>query len=166
MKECKKNQKGITLIALVLTIIVLSILAGVSIGEASKRKNSVREAKDVTAFSELTKIQQAILERYIKYKQFGNINELVGEKLEYTYVQNLLNEYEIELKVNSIDADDDEYKYYKLDKEGLKTLGLSNIHNNDEFIVNYSSGEVFNKSKKKATNGTVLYIEAYVERRK
>ena len=60
MSNMVKEEKGITIIALVITIIVLLILTGVSIGEISKRKSSVNEAKDQIAFSELTKIQQAI----------------------------------------------------------------------------------------------------------
>ncbi len=56
-----KNNKGITLIALVITIIVLSILAGVTLRTLSGRRGLINQAQEaerehnkVTAFEEVT----------------------------------------------------------------------------------------------------------------
>ena len=165
MKSKLKEEKGITLIALIITIIVLIILAGVSIGEISSRKNSVNESKDTTAFSELTKIQQAVMETYLKYKQFRNINVLKGIQMTYADTVSEFNQLESteSLKVLSYDENSEtkpEIYYYKLQKEHLTEMGLNNINNDDEYIVNYSSGEVFNITQRKTANGNALYIYA------
>ena len=159
MKKYINDQKGITLVSLIVTVIVLIILAGISIGQIAGEKNSIDKTGDTTAFSELTKIQQAILERYIKYKQFGDANILIGEVLEYEDVQDALGQVNVNLKVEDLDGEENiEYQYYKLTKSNLEILGLTNIKNNDEYIVNYSSGEVFNFSKKNDSNNKPLYI--------
>ena len=53
----KKEKKGITLIALIITIIVLLILAGVSIslvvGENIKRRNKRRTSSRASRFMEI-----------------------------------------------------------------------------------------------------------------
>ena len=69
MKNIVKSQKGITLMALVITIIVLLIIAGIGIGEIIGNSGDINQTEDVLALSELKKIQQAVLENYIKYKQ-------------------------------------------------------------------------------------------------
>ena len=50
MKKCRKNPRGITLIALVITIIVLLILAGISIQAITNQGLFARakEAKEKT----------------------------------------------------------------------------------------------------------------------
>lgn len=159
-----KEEKGITIIALVITIILLLILIGISIGEILKRKNSVNESKDQIAVTELTKIQQAVMETYIKYKQLGNENVLKGTQMTYAAALSDFNQLGSgqSLKINtSYDNEevvDASIFYYKLQKANLAELGLSNINNNDEYIVNYSTGEVFNITQKKAINGSALYI--------
>ena len=60
-----RKNNGITLIALVITIIVLLIISGISIGGTIKINE---QAKDSVAISELNMIQHAILERYTKSK--------------------------------------------------------------------------------------------------
>ena len=45
MKSFRRNNSGITLIALVITIIVLLILAGVTIATISRRKWNINKSK-------------------------------------------------------------------------------------------------------------------------
>ena len=45
-----------------------------------------------------------------------------------------------------------------LDKASLLEIGIRDT--DDEYIVNYVSGEVINITKKKTTKGNVLYIRA------
>lgn len=160
MEEKINNQKGITLVALVITIIVLMILAGIGIGQIFGEKNSISESKEETAFSELTKIQQAIIEKYIKYQQFKNKNILIGEEIDYNDAQTALAQIKSNEELKVSNRDGVEFQYYKLTVENLKILGLENIHNNDEYIVNYATGEVMNITQKKTKNGGVLYIYA------
>ena len=165
MKNIIKEKKGITLIALVITIIVLLILAGVSLGELIGKKTSITESKDKTALSELTKIQQAVIEIYLKYTQLGNKMILKGTSMTYADALSEFNQLgsSESLKVQSYDGiseTDPGLFYYRIGPSNLKEMGLENIHREDEYVVNYSTGEVFNISQKKLNNGDVLYIYA------
>ena len=160
MKNIVKSQKGITLMALVITIIVLLIIAGIGIGEIIGNNGDINQTKDALALSELKKIQQAVIETYLKYKQLNNESVLIGIPVEYENAQLYLSEVKPgeDLKVNNLN--EAEYKYYELTKENLKTLGLENIHNDDKYYVNYSTGEVFNYTQKQTLKNEALYIYA------
>lgn len=56
-----KNNKGITLIALVITIIILLILAGVSVSVLFGQEGLVEKAKWSAFASDLTKIEESII---------------------------------------------------------------------------------------------------------
>lgn len=164
MKEIVKSQNGITLIALVVTIIVLIILASIGIGELSNNNEDVAQTKNTIALSELSKVQQAVIENYLKYVQLKNDSFLtkVGKKIEdeteYNEINNEFKEIsgkDLKLGFNT----DIDKSYYKLSGEDLKALGLENIHNNDVYVVNYSTGEVFNYTQKKTATGEVLYVK-------
>lgn len=162
MNNIVKSQKGITLMALVVTIIILLIIAGIGIGEIAGNGGDINQTEDVMALSELKKIQQAVLETYIKYKQLGNKNVLIGNEIGNNTAQGELSAIRrgLELKTNAEQQSMPEYKYYELDKNQLTSLGLDNIHNNDKYIVNYSTGEVFNITQKKTAKGDILYVYA------
>ena len=58
MRDIK--EKGITLIALVITIIVLLILAGVTIGMITEENGIIRQAKEAKEQTEIASIEEAI----------------------------------------------------------------------------------------------------------
>ena len=169
MNNKVKSQKGITLIALVITIIVLLILATIGIRELTGNKNDIKQTRNALALAELEKVQQVVLETDLKYKQLGNNSLLIGDEVTY---------YEAEYELSQINPDEvlkgncnpeiitnpanikPEDKYYKLNKYNLKTLGMENISNDDEYIVNYSTGEVFNIKQKRTSQGEALYVYA------
>lgn len=165
MDKIVKNNKGITLMALIITIIVLSILTAIGIGSATGMKGSVTESKEAIATTELYKIQQAVLENYVKYKQLNQQRFLKGDKITFDEANKEFkklgfNESE-NLKVASydgVDGTDPSLFYYKLEKMHLKEMGLQNINEDYIYIVNYSSGEVFNITQKKSVSGTILYV--------
>lgn len=83
-----KNQKGITLIALVITIIVLLILAGVSIAMLTGENGLLTQAtsaKDETKIAEIAEnVQISISAAYAAYKNPNtpvpfNIDNIVNE---------------------------------------------------------------------------------------
>lgn len=165
MKKLLNNNKGITLMALVITIIVLMILAGISIGSATGMHGSVNQSKEAMIIAELSKIQQVVLENYIKYKQINQPRFLKGEKLTFAKAKAEFDKLgfsgDESLKVASYDGineTDPAIFYYKLNKMHLKEMGLQNINNENEYIVNYSSGEVFNITQKKTSSGDILYV--------
>lgn len=161
MNNIVKSQKGITLMALVVTIIILLIIAGIGIGEIAGNGGNINQTEDVMALSELKKVQQAVLETYIKYKQLGNENVLIGTRISWDIAQDELHAIKsgLELKTNG-SQQSKEYGYYELNREHLNNIGLDNIHNDDKYIVNYSTGEVFNITQKKTAKGDILYVYA------
>lgn len=165
-----KNNKGITLIALTITIIVIIIIA--SVGTYSGVQ-ALKDAKEEAQIAEVGMIQQAILENYTKYKTTGNIKYLVGTQIDYTIVEKVINdinrkasEAEIMLKISKSDYEsldfsidnNKQYAYYELDKEHLVALGIQ--QEEETFIVNYSTGEVINKDLLVTRKGKPLYIYA------
>lgn len=162
-----KNQKGITLMGLVVTIVLIIILAGIGLGASVNMVDNVGRSQDATAVSDLQKIQQAIFEVYTKYMQTKNASLLIGTKMSYNEAKaveqefkNLENGESISLKQNTYNLDNakPEECYYKLDKEQLIELGMSRVKDKTEYIVNYSTGEVFENFYKKTETGTILYV--------
>lgn len=151
--EKLKNRQGVTLIALVITIIILLILSGMGIYMGI---NSVTQAKDSKIMAELNMVQHAILQQYTKYQTTKDLATLVGIKMEYAQVQEIANKMGITL-VSIPDAYQNK-DYYRLDKASLLALGITN--SSDEYIVNYISGEVMNITVEKTSKGKPLYTKA------
>lgn len=88
MKEILKNRKGITLIALIVTIIVLLILAGISIGAITSNNgiiNQAKNAKNDTEYSQWEEqIDVAIVDAENKHREptmDDVIAELINKKV-------------------------------------------------------------------------------------
>lgn len=171
MKKLKMNKEaGITLIALIITIIVLTIIASVA---TYSGVDALRQSKEETQLAEVGMVQQAILENYTKYKMVKNEKYIVGTAItNYGEVENIVKEINnkasknIYLKVPSkyyeylneptSDKFDKSYYYYELNKNDLETLGIK--QEEDTFIVNYVTGEVINKDLLVTGRGNPLYI--------
>lgn len=158
-----KDNKGITLMALVITIIILLILLTVGIGTATGIKSNIMNSKETIAKSDLAKVQQAVTETYIRYKQSGdNERVLYGIKLSYTSAKTSFDRIGSSESLKSVysESETDASKYYyKLEKIHLKQMGLEDL-GEDEYIVNYSTGEAFNIVNYKTGSGYVLYTYA------
>lgn len=153
------NQKGITLIALSITIIILLILAGITINMG---KNGIQDSKEDAKLSELGMIQNAVLQR--KTKADLTKEEYPGETILEAGItlESVINE--INSNVNSEntitrkDSNDEDYYLLSNENSGLRELGITNSE--DEYIVNYETGEVFNYTEKVTKSGKPLYIYA------
>lgn len=139
-----KNNKGITLIALMITIIILLIISSVVITSSLQGVNETQSNK---AESELNMVQHAIVERYTKYKLTKDEDLFVGTAIENSSSLPALQDSKT-WKVTSFD--NNSKKYYYLKMTDLNSLGLDNDNidttnnlNDNLFIVNYSSGEVY-----------------------
>lgn len=155
MEIRKKNEQAITLIALVITIVVMLILAGITINMGLQ---GVDEAKDNKLISELGMVNHALLERKTKasltheeypgtpYTDFSEINTIIGE----------INSQNTESKTITLKDTENPENYYLLDKTALKQLGVTDTE--DEYIVNYETGEVINKTQKVTPSGKALYM--------
>lgn len=148
-----KTQKGITLVSLVITIIILLIISSIGVNLGI---NGINNTKDSKLEAELNMVQHAILEQYTKYKTTRDVVYLVGNKMTEEQLNGITEELGITL-VNIPNTYSNK-EYYKLDKASLKEIGIQDT--NDEYIINYISGEVINITKKRLSDNTPLYTKA------
>ena len=144
-----RDNKGITLIALTITIIVLLIIAGITI---SGGRESVKMSQSNKLLAELDMVQHACLERYAEYKLTKNENLLIGTQIEYSVAKTLANQ------MGYTDDFPEEGTFYELNPENsevMQSLGISNIE--DTYIVNYENGIVMNKTTTETPLGKALY---------
>lgn len=147
-----EEQKGITIITLVITVIVLMIISGIGITMGT---NAIKSTKDNKLTSELVIVQQAILEQYTKYQVTKDSSYLLGDKVKSEEMNQIAKDLNIQLA--SIPDTYSNKEYYRLDKASLLEIGIQDT--DDEYIVNYISGEVINITKK-TTSNNALYIRA------
>ena len=144
-----RKNNGITLVALVITIVLLLIIASISITGTMRGQKQTQKS---VALTELNMVQHAILERYTKAKLTKET--LPGQSVTSTQLQQEIDEIEeksgatIALKGNTED-------YKLLDFEALQDLGMENYKS--EYIVNYSTGEVIDITRQVTEDGEVLY---------
>lgn len=143
-----RENKGITLVVLVITIIVLIIISGISITGTVKNQ---KEAQENVQITELTMIQHAVLERYTKAQLTKE--QLPGAKIDKQQVETIVNEINTTAGTN-INLKGTEY--FQLNNEDLKKIGITGKE--DIYIVNYKTGEVINKTVKVTNSGEALYI--------
>lgn len=154
-----KNEKGITLSSLMITVVVMIILTGVGIGSVY---TGINDFIDNRLEIELGIVRQAVIEQYQKAKAVNKLEILisdddivqfwVGERLEnIPESENNVLKYESSLNYQ-------EDYYYRLNKENLDKLGLQD--SKYTYIVNYKTGEVYNETKGKNSQGQVLYLPA------
>ena len=75
-----RDNKGITLVALTITIVIILILS--TIGMIAGR-DSIKASKANKKIIELEMVHHAILERYTEYKITGDEDLLVGRVISY-----------------------------------------------------------------------------------
>ena len=146
-----KKNNGITLIALVITIVVMAILISVAVISVKSPKGVDKEAKSNKKTFELQEVGQAVLETYLKYKQTGNEEYLVGIPCTLSEINTNAGEHKSLLK-------DSTYSHYYLlnTEENLEKIGIKDT--TDFYIVNYETGEVLNYTTPKNYDGKVLYL--------
>ena len=135
MKSKIKSQKGITLVALVITIIVLIILSGITIGKIAGNKGNINQTKNAVALSELSKVQQAVMETYVKYKQLNNSSLLIGTIIDNEEAQAMLTEVKPGESLKANDSDKIEYKYIKSLVENGKEFKDKDIEDKKRFLT-------------------------------
>ena len=159
-KKVLKNEKGITLLALVITMIILMILVGITINVG---KNGITESREDAMLSELGIVQNAILQRKTKADLTGENypGETITEaniNLEETIEEINNNRTSGEEAISRKDRDDSHYYFLSTENGGLEELGITNSE--DAYIVNYETGEVINYTTKLTGTGKPLYIYA------
>lgn len=141
----KKNEKGITLTTLVITIIIILILAGTLTYAGS---SIIKSAKLQTINTDLLLIQAKVKTLEEKANFEGKPELLVGVNIN-TNTQ-LLNS----VGITTVQETD---KFYSIsNEEDLNKLGVS-VNTNSEYIVNYTDGEVYYVEGYKHTDGKKYY---------
>lgn len=69
MKEKIKNQKGITLVALAITIIVLLILAGISISILRGNNSIIDQATKAKNVTQIAQIKDQLMENWYEFEK-------------------------------------------------------------------------------------------------
>ena len=164
MKRQMKNEVGITLVALVITIIILLILASITIYSG---KESIKKAQLESLKTNMLLIK-AKAKEYVEQASFKNgvnkseiseeaKNELKGKEAnasDYSKQNITINGGEI---------------LYKLTSDNLKEMGLKDVKlgSNEEYLVKYNikdvTVEVYNTSGYE-NNGTTVYSLSELEK--
>lgn len=154
-----KENNGVTLTALVITIIVLMIILSITINLGM---DSINSTKDRKLQAELEIVQQACISEYTKAKELGYLEKdeipsnFVGTEVPFS-----------SLPTNSkgwalTGSETEKYKkYFRLTPEDLEILSILNSEHT--YIVNYYTGEVYNETKKNSSEGVPLYIRSVSE---
>lgn len=148
-----RENKGITLVSLTITIILLLIIAGISI---TGTVLSIKETTENKQISEINMIQHAILQRYTKSQLTKE--ELPGTAVNKTEVETIISEINSNSTGNIV-LKGTEYK--RLNKNDLKNLGITGAE--DTYIVNYKTGEVINETVKVTKSKQALYVYSKTE---
>lgn len=171
-----KNQNGITLVTLVITILVLLILASASLNMTFTEIDNVRNDK---LKAELGIVRQAVVEQYQKAEALGKtgvskseeqLDIWVGTRISTSEDIDLPEGLIAILRENGLEDNENAYMftynenswenqedlYYRLNKENLQTLGIDKSEH--EYIVNYKTGEVYNETQKVTFDNELLYL--------
>ena len=164
-----KKESGITLSALVITIIVIFILASISINYGVDTLNESK-AKNLAAAVEM--VEQAVAEQYIKALELNltgikkseasQPSIFIGTIVKPAELPTISDSIEFQLKASLEAKNENDITYdeacYRLTPEDLLKLKIEgNEDNNYTYIVNYSTGEVFNETQKQTSKGDILY---------
>ena len=120
----RANNKGVSLVALAITIIVIIILAAIAIGIYSGGFQD--KATNAKILSEFIEVENAVAQRGTEHKLDAKVYPYEGENLEAAGLT-INNKYYSK-------------GYYLLKKAHLEKLGITGA--NKEYVVNYETGEV------------------------
>ena len=172
-----KNKKGITLVSLVITIITIMILLGVSF---SITIDEIDDARNNRLWGEIGMVRQAVIEQYQKALAVGKtgvpkaneqLDVWIGDKIisqtGESFFSGTINEVLVRQGISnaymfSYDySNNEKCKYqedccYELNPNKLALLGIEDAEHT--YIVNYKTGEVYNKTKQTDYEGKLLYL--------
>lgn len=134
-----KKADGITIIALTIIVIVMTIVIVASL-KYVKQYMEQQRTEDIK--SSMLAIQSVITNIKNKNTVDKENNSLVGTKLD---LENNETEYQITEKLKNELSTEESTELYILNKEELNNLGVKNVEiNNTEFyIVDYNSEEIY-----------------------
>lgn len=143
-----KNNKGISLITLVITIVIMVILISVVMSSGIE---SVKEANLTKIDNEIKSLKEAVNDRLVNYERNENLYPLIGVKVGesvFDYIRTIenLSSNEINEIISEISSNynDETMEYYRLvGKEDAIKLGVENIDVEHSYIVDYYNCKVY-----------------------
>lgn len=177
-----KNNNGVTLMILITIVVVLLIITGITITIGN---SSIKKISDEKSEINLSVIQEVLIQQYTLLKSKGELGrkatiissdvsigtdgsrpaDFIGTRLATTtkLTSNGFNNYLVEYNQENMCYED---YYYYLTLNDLKKLKIDTENKNkvSEYVVNYSTGEVFditNKQYNKTTydeTGNNIYL--------
>ena len=123
------NKAGITLIALVISIIVMLILAGVSLNATIGDNGIITQAQNATYMQSIATLEEYLQTEYVKYydetENYTSKQELLGDKISNLFQRNGVNKY------FTISEEDKLINHYLINKEALPTEIKNQIKGGD-----------------------------------
>ena len=155
MKDYLKNQKGITLLVLVVTIIILLIIAVITLRHGLV---SVQSTQNSVIETNLKVVQQAVLQEFAKNNvaNSGKNSEeqvYIGKRQSSEDLQKLLEDEPINLQ----NLGKDPSPYYIVNSTDLEQIGIE-IAMGQEYLVDYETGEIWDVTNKVYDDGTYAYL--------
>jgi len=148
-----KNEKGITLLALAITLTVMAII-GLTVFYTAEGLDT--EVEDDVLIAELETVHHIVLQEWNKKLTLGDKYVLKG-----TVLSNAddLENHRIKLEIKRFKTTYD--KYYILTSEQLNQIGAKNVTSETEYLVCYETGEVANIKhyKTRGENSESLYTK-------
>ena len=173
----KKNEKGITLVSLIITIVIIMILIEVSFSIIIDEMDDARNDK---LWGEISMVRQSVIEQYQKALAVGKtgvpkdseqLDVWIGEKIisqnGESFFSGTINEELERQGITNSDmfsydySNNEKCKYqedccYELNPNKLALLGVEDAKYT--YIVKYKTGEVYNKTKQIDYSGKLLYL--------
>lgn len=151
------NNRGITLVILIITIIIVFIISGILVYTGIDLFEKSEQRKQI---SKLTLIQT-------KVKSMGEENlfdgkELVGKKLIDIKTSNQEEYNSIKTRANSELINEEYDQFYYIDSENLEDMGLKSVEEG-EYLVNYRTGEIVILDGIKIEGDTLFTLSEVVE---
>ncbi|MBO5179323.1 MAG: hypothetical protein J6B87_03155 [Clostridia bacterium] len=142
-----KNNKGISLVSLIFTIIVIIILASIVIYYGYTQ--NINKATFSRIYNEMQEITTAVQERHAAHRINGSSYPYIGTKLTD----------ESAITINGIKYGNG---YYLVSQKQLSDeLGVSNVTR--EYVVNYETGEIVSKEPIYMEEKVVYTIQQLIE---
>ena len=145
----RNNEKGITLISLIITAIIMIILATVTI--TTSNIIETERIQSLTSNMLLIQAKVRIINERVSFN--GDTSIYVGRKL-----KDEVNKSSISNGVLTLAELESEY-FYVYDRETLDSIGLEGIKlsNNEVYIVNYQECDIICPTGVKNENGQMVY---------
>ena len=148
-----KNNKGITMISLVIVVILMILLASITAYEANGLV-SIARVQSVTTDLLLIQAKVRIINEKVVFEKDEDEKKLLyaGNKLS--------NEIDVLNSLRSkgvIESDESAEKYYVLSQLDLNSMGLDTLNSEDGYVVNYETEDVIYVKGVKNTEGKYVY---------